>query len=634
MAWSLKEQNNELKPLVFSNGKDQNDIVNEVLDSIKEGNKIIFIHGACGTGKSAIALNIAKHFDKTSIVVPIKNLQRQYEQDYSGKKHILKSSGEKLKIKVITGRNNHLCPFLKETDFAKQEKNTKLNFFLTPTNKLIDENPNLSCDNRLLPCTIEIKEKNLRRIKEYVGENKNVRLKDLQSIKDVKRMTIAPICPYWSPIAPSSVNLNLEANKRRYIGLNNEEFVFYQRKPGCGYYDQFNSYIDADVLIFNSQKYLLESIMDRKPKTDIEIIDECDEFLDNFSEYEKVNLNRLNFSLISLSAEKEEIRDAISEIEMISSELIKNLKVHENIKNGDIVLLKKTPLIELMRLFLDNDLMNCVECDENNYCYHCDKVSRIFKEFKEDAYVSFAKEDKDIVARIVTVNLEKRFQELTDKNKIFILMSGTLHSEKVLKEVFGIQKFKIIEAESKPLGTITKLKTGREINCRYDNFRSGRITRKQYLIALDECILRAKKPILVHVTAFNDLPKEEEVKSLNLQLISQEKLRRLQENSDSLVRQFKNKEFEILYTTRCNRGIDFPGDICNSIIITRYPYPDVNSIFWKILKRNKPEYYNDFYLDKSKRDFMQRIYRGLRSHSDHIFLLSPDTRVFDNLSVQ
>jgi len=634
MAWSLKEQNNELKPLVFSNGKDQNDIVNEVLDSIKEGNKIIFIHGACGTGKSAIALNIAKHFDKTSIVVPIKNLQRQYEQDYSGKKHILKSSGEKLKIKVITGRNNHLCPFLKETDFAKQEKNTKLNFFLTPTNKLIDENPNLSCDNRLLPCTIEIKEKNLRRIKEYVGENKNVRLKDLQSIKDVKRMSIAPICPYWSPIAPSSVNLNLEANKRRYIGLNNEEFVFYQRKPGCGYYDQFNSYIDADVLIFNSQKYLLESIMDRKPKTDIEIIDECDEFLDNFSEYEKVNLNRLNFSLISLSAEKEEIRDAISEIEMISSELIKNPKVHENIKNGDIVLLKKTPLIELMRLFLDNDLMNCVECDENNYCYHCDKVSRIFKEFKEDAYVSFAKEDKDIVARIVTVNLEKRFQELTDKNKIFILMSGTLHSEKVLKEVFGIQKFKIIEAESKPLGTITKLKTGREINCRYDNFRSGRITRKQYLIALDECILRAKKPILVHVTAFNDLPKEEEVKSLNLQLISQEKLRRLQENSDSLVRQFKNKEFEILYTTRCNRGIDFPGDICNSIIITRYPYPDVNSIFWKILKRNKPEYYNDFYLDKSKRDFMQRIYRGLRSHSDHIFLLSPDTRVFDNLSVQ
>ena len=634
MAWSLKEQNNELKPLVFSNGKDQNDIVNEVLDSIKEGNKIIFIHGACGTGKSAIALNIAKHFDKTSIVVPIKNLQRQYEQDYSGKKHILKSSGEKLKIKVITGRNNHLCPFLKETDFAKQEKNTKLNFFLTPTNKLIDENPNLSCDNRLLPCTIEIKEKNLRRIKEYVGENKNVRLKDLQSIKDVKRMSIAPICPYWSPIAPSSVNLNLEANKRRYIGLNNEEFVFYQRKPGCGYYDQFNSYIDADVLIFNSQKYLLESIMDRKPKTDIEIIDECDEFLDNFSEYEKVNLNRLNFSLISLSAEKEQIRDAISEIEMISSELIKNLKVHENIKNGDIVLLKKTPLIELMRLFLDNDLMNCVECDENNYCYHCDKVSRIFKEFKEDAYVSFAKEDKDIVARIVTVNLEKRFQELTDKNKIFILMSGTLHSEKVLKEVFGIQKFKIIEAESKPLGTITKLKTGREINCRYDNFRSGRITRKQYLIALDECILRAKKPILVHVTAFNDLPKEEEVKSLNLQLISQEKLRRLQENSDSLVRQFKNKEFEILYTTRCNRGIDFPGDICNSIIITRYPYPDVNSIFWKILKRNKPEYYNDFYLDKSKRDFMQRIYRGLRSHSDHIFLLSPDTRVFDNLSVQ
>jgi DNA-binding XRE family transcriptional regulator len=30
------------------------------LDSIKNGTRVIFIHGVCGTGKSAIALNIAK----------------------------------------------------------------------------------------------------------------------------------------------------------------------------------------------------------------------------------------------------------------------------------------------------------------------------------------------------------------------------------------------------------------------------------------------------------------------------------------------------------------------------------------------------------------------------------------------
>ena len=41
------------------------------MDEIKAGQKIIFLKGVCGTGKSAIALNLAKHFPKTSIVVPI-----------------------------------------------------------------------------------------------------------------------------------------------------------------------------------------------------------------------------------------------------------------------------------------------------------------------------------------------------------------------------------------------------------------------------------------------------------------------------------------------------------------------------------------------------------------------------------
>jgi len=35
-----------------------------------------------------------------------------------------------------------------------------------------------------------------------------------------------------------------------------------------------------------------------------------------------------------------------------------------------------------------------------------------------------------------------------------------------------------------------------------------------------------------------------------------------------------------------------------------------------------------FYMDKARREFLQRIYRGLRSQEDHIFLLSPDIRVF------
>ena len=69
--WSLYKNEKLLNPLVFSNGKNQEDIVVEVEEAIKEGHKIIFIKGMCGTGKSAIALNLARSMGKTSIIVPI-----------------------------------------------------------------------------------------------------------------------------------------------------------------------------------------------------------------------------------------------------------------------------------------------------------------------------------------------------------------------------------------------------------------------------------------------------------------------------------------------------------------------------------------------------------------------------------
>ena len=94
MKWSLYNKETSLEPLVFSNNKSQLDIVKEVLKAIKEGHKIIFIKGACGTGKSAIALNLAKEVGKTSIVVPVKPLQKQYEEDYTKKYRILKNNNE------------------------------------------------------------------------------------------------------------------------------------------------------------------------------------------------------------------------------------------------------------------------------------------------------------------------------------------------------------------------------------------------------------------------------------------------------------------------------------------------------------------------------------------------------------
>ena len=55
--------------------KNQENIVKEIVELIKVGKKVIFLYGVCGTGKSAIALNIARAIGRASIVVPIKSLQ-------------------------------------------------------------------------------------------------------------------------------------------------------------------------------------------------------------------------------------------------------------------------------------------------------------------------------------------------------------------------------------------------------------------------------------------------------------------------------------------------------------------------------------------------------------------------------
>ena len=653
--WSLYEEEKELKPLVFSNGKSQVDVIKEVCDAIGEGFKIIFIKGSPGTGKSAIALNLARKFGKTSIVVPIKSLQEQYLKDYSNKKYILKEKKfnissfpdlkdypqleklsdrkEKLKIHSIVGRQNFKCRYLEENkpDFKfKKEKDSNLNeiFNSNKNLKILTENKNQSCDNDYIPCKIEIKEKNLPILKDYIKQNPDVDITDFESIDEIKRMSIAPVCPYWSPILPIEINRFKDANKISYNGLNNKRFTIYQRKPGCLYYEQYLSYNDADVIIFNSLKYKIESLMDRKPQTELEIIDECDEFLDSFTIEEQINFNRLNYALNSVLSDNEKIKTIVEELIDITNAL----KISKYV-SGETYDIKGTIIEDLLRSILENsELLDIIELNEHNYLYHLQEVAKTFESFIDETFFSIEKKDNNIIINLVTTNLKKRFKELLDKNKIFILMSGTIHSKNVLKNIFGLDKFKIIEAETEHQGELIKCQHGYELDCSYANFQSNKITREQYLTALSKSIASAKPPILVHVNSFSDLPTEQEKSKYNLDnLISREKL--IQEQTEDMLGErvihFKNKKIDILFTTKCSRGIDFPGDICNSIVLTRFPYPNISSIFWKILKKNDPNNFMSFYMDKARRELVQRIYRGLRSKNDKVYLLSPDVRVLE-----
>ena len=213
-----------------------------------------------------------------------------------------------------------------------------------------------------------------------------------------------------------------------------------------------------------------------------------------------------------------------------------------------------------------------------------------------------------------------------------ILMSGTLHSDEVLKHIFGIKDFAKVEAETLNQGAIDIYKTGKEFDCRYSNFKRGVFSREEYLNALSEVVKKAEKPALVHVNAFADLPDFSENSLFNFSnIMPREELQSLQseDRNGDLILEFRAGKKNILFTTKCSRGIDFPGDTCKSVVFTKYPNPNVQDTFWKILQKTYPNYYWEFYRDKARRDFLQRIYRAVRSKDDHVYVLSPDSRVLD-----
>jgi len=643
MTWSLYKKINDeekfLEPLCFSNQKTQEDVVKEVLEAVKKGFKIIFIHGVCGTGKSAIALNIARNLGRASVVVPIKNLQEQYKKDYESSKFLKKQNGEKLKISVITGRKNHKCKFVEDNlnliSVFKKEVDSKLHdiFEGVAELKARERKKEQSADRDDLPCKIEIKEKNIHKLREYLKQNKKVNLKNFETIKDIKRISVASACPYWSPVLPEKYEMKIfeNAKQRNYEGLEKTKFIFYQRKPGCKFYEQFHSYIDADVLVFNSLKYLLESAMNRKPKTEVEIIDECDDFLDKFSNEKMINVDRMQKALTQVYSFNEEVELIVREIQEIINHLKKNPRIIKSVENEEIIPLKETGIYDILKIFLKSSEF-LQEVDEESYLFEVEETARMFRDFFDDSYVTFSRKDNSLRASIVTTNLAKRFKKMLEKNKIVIMMSGTLHSEEVLKKVFGLENFLKIEAEIRQQGGIDVVKTGMEFDCKYSNFSSNKHSREEYLKVLDKCVEVSEKPCLVHVQTFTDLPSKREIENFKLKnLISREELYEIQEKDKTgkEIEKFKKGETKILFSTRASRGMDFPGKECNSVVFTKFPYPNVKDAFWKILNKTNPEYYWEFYKDKAHREILQKVYRALRFKEDHVFVLSPDKRVLE-----
>ena len=542
--WNLYQNNKLVTPLLYSTEKGQDTSVREVVEAFKSYN-VVFLQGAVGTGKSAIALSTANKLGGAIIVVPTKILQSQYINDYCKDNYkILKDNSDWMKISLIKGRNNFDCLY----------------------------DPYVKCNHKSLPCV-----KTLPRRKG----------------KAISRLEMAKECPYFSPLVPTMLEdtycfeLDCEFETLHYRAISSSFSILRRQEQVCPYYQQYREYESADVILMNSAIWMLETLgLKRKPVKPIEIIDEGDAFLDSLSLKKSINyrvIDGIEEKLIKdVTIEKEEL-DAFAEIKNLFNEIT---KVDYE---GDIG--------EDEKLFLKQFVKFLSEIDDEN----SGKYLNILQ-FLDESYISvkdkqieyFIPEPKIVVKELLKLSADK-----------MLFMSATFQSEKILEEIFGFDNFCFIEGEPKFPGIVYPKQLGTENRVTYKNWKRKEF-KNVYWSNLSKAIKQSTKPCMIPVHAFKYLPE-----GIREKLKGQRTLR--------------TRDGNITFSTVMKRGVDLKDDECRSIIMLKFPFPNVGDPILKAMKlKLGDETFWRYYQDIAKREFIQTIGRGVRHKEDWLEFWSPD----------
>ncbi|PTD93698.1 hypothetical protein C9439_06520 [archaeon SCG-AAA382B04] len=583
--WSLYKEEELLDPLRYSSGKNQADLVKEIIDKFNE-NDIVFLEGMVGTGKSAVALNIAKELGRAIFSVSTKPLQDQYVEDYEEDLTIYKN-GEPLKIEFIKGRNNFECPYVRESGIE--------------CNCYRCKGARTTADCSHLPCSVSIVDGELKS-SVLLHEEADLSESELRERENLSKLKVAELCPYWSPL----YNFPLEKDgfsAREYQSVNGKSFWNEREEKTCPFFSQFESYLNSDIIVYNSMMYEIESLYtERKPMVDLEIIDEADLFLDNLNMKTRIlerTLDRTINSIPSPLSDKEK-----NSIEIINSSFNDfldknevsefNREVNEFLSSLDYLLGRiKEDWAEKKQL----------------------KIEKVLK-FSDDAsFIGLDEENKKISFFIPKP--QKVLEEfISNSGEKILFMSATPHSKKVLRNVFGLDDFGYVKGETKIPGELRVKTPNNPIRLTSNRFRKQEV-REKYHKALEECIKKSEKPALIHIHAYRYLPGEVRKEAKNSQKRHIEK--------------FKKGEKEILFSTKLKRGMDLKGEKCRSVIIQKYPYPNLGDPYLQALKKRLGNDFWDYYEDMARRDLIQQIGRVVRSEDDWAEIWSPDRKVYEKM---
>ena len=564
--WNLYREGSLVPPLVYSDGRTQEDVVQEILDLFREGKRIVFLLGAVGTGKSAIALNLLSHFKHGGIVVvPTKVLQKQYADDYCKRNRFKIRSGKGfLRIDEIKGRDNFRC-LLK----------------------------GCLASNRYLPCTRRLSRRE-------------------------KRIDVAKECPFFSPVVRARFKevvedeLDCEYESLDYVGCDGVKYSVVRRgKKICTYYRQFKAYAESDVIVMNSAMWLAETLgTGRKPLRDIEVIDECDLFLDSLT-FEK-SISHSTFRKLR-EAVREQEREARKKYFNLTSlqELADVLKQIRELQRwiaeveGEFVkILHKGEYSGAARECDVEFLQNLVEIYREVYGSATEALEFLLN-FSNILYVVVEMQSEKVTFFVPNMKLVME-QLLKRSAKHIVMMSATIQSEEVLRNFYGLEDFAIVIGEPQYPGELRLMKCGCEEVVNARKWEDAEF-RARYWKCVEEMIKSATRPTLVQVHAFKYLPAE----------ISE------------MVKKKKSVKVEsATYSTVMTRGVDLRDDLCRSIVLLKCPFPDLQSPILQAIKNYVGEnVFWQYYHDIMRRNLIQYVGRGLRHMNDWVEVWSPDRLV-------
>lgn len=591
-----------LPPRRYTHGLTQLDAVADIVRAFNDGASDVFFHANLGSGKSLIALHVIANMGRGLVVVPTKNLQDQYAEDYEGKLVIRHARSQRpVAIRVMKGRNNFHC-----------------------------DHHGRSAASSDLVCTKELP-------------------------PSVPRWRLASQCPDWSPVYKKEIADGLaekvfmhdEAAQDQAFQADIEqgagydaifnEHVYVPRGNPCPYFAQYDYYQSADALVMNQAKWQAETALGRKPRLDVEVFDEADHFLDSLGQTVEVGLKEIDIVLRAFMQFKRLGLEAGGKLtrkdQLVQAQLQKARKAlndHETL--GDV----EPPIdfLETMARLYEN-----MDGDEparkagaiRDVLEHPDAVFCI----KEpERYLLTVGEPRVILRSFLNKSGPKR-----------LWMSATLQDPAILREVYGFRDPVVIRGEVAYQGrmfvcTPEDGAEGHPVPIRWEKWygTDGAHLREGFVKALTFIRKHAKGPTayVVHGKGYVESVSEESVAARHvLKLLKKER------ESDEALARFMSGEDKEIASTRMNRGVDFKGDICRDLVLIKYPIPDISDPKFQAVRKKFREKYGEqvgdgvfwrYVRDCARRTLLQQVGRGMRASDDWVRVWTTDEQVLQHLT--